>query len=309
MEFLQNIFSPTRIEKPLQYFGYPNVEITDLSPSQSTPLFYGARRPRRLSEDSTGALTPPTINSISNRITRADGSNATNGPYQKPLGLSNHGNSCFLNALVQAFVASDRFYDHLLELYLLNKDDDDDGIEELDDDNPLSMLASPCTTKHNVASSSAVTRPEPLCDRCLYCALIHLFVALRYEGSSQATVDSLTKSVIGMLPRMPVFALTPYRQEDAHELFINLVELLRRSTCQLFGKQSSITSNVVPSSSSNNSKKDSNSMASVLVGKTCSRVECQSCQNITSTIEDCSDLSLDISHCSSLWSAMAEYFR
>ena len=108
-------------------------------------------------------------------------------------------------------------------------------------------------------------------------------------------LSRFTKAVIEQYPNMPIYQFKPGQQEDAHELFANIMQIFQ------VGHQDVINpSNVNPPNLS---------LSNLFQGKTTTRIVCNTCRNVTSTTESFVDLSVDISKASDLRTALGDYFK
>lgn len=166
---------------------------------------------------------------------------------------------------------------------------------------PLRAVASFSSPTGTTTNSLAVNnRIYSLpCERCLHCILLRTLLSMNHNQVTNDVLANSTLSVIRRYADMPVYSFAPGRQEDAHELFANVMQLFQQGHRE---------SPPAPSSSSSSTNADK-SIYEMFTGKTKSRIYCYDCQNITSMEEKIVDLSLEIARASDLRSALCDYFK
>lgn len=223
---------------------------------------------------------------------------STNYSKHSPIGSKNHGNTCFLNATLQAIASCEILTPAMLKEHM--------------------MLKSPDFNKTLTSSMAASSQlNQELLD-----ALIKSIYYLRHHDvleddclltNGRKTVDTYITKLINRFPQFPNPTLKIGTQEDAHEFYINILLILQNTRSYY---QSMIDASIHNNDFSVARKKQESEkfinfpyVASLFEGKRVSTVYCLECGQISQRPELFLDIPLQIQSSNSLQESFNQHFE
>eukprot|EP01039_Chlorochromonas_danica_P003099 gene3099-3392_t len=138
---------------------------------------------------------------------------------------------------------------------------------------------------------------------CLRCCSEHFLSILRFVKVDQC-LEEETKTFINCVSKLCPLSFQRGRQEDSHELLINILNSLGEVESTIEPPDSSITIE-----RAKHNKSESNKLSSIFTGQLCSSIRCLECQHLSNTREPFIDLELEINGCHSLSDALGAFCR
>lgn len=227
-----------------------------------------------------------------------------------PIGLKNHGNTCFVNATLQSLANCDSLFDLFQREYL---------------------------RVHNVALSSQIPTPVMGCKKCLHescllCLLEKTFLTIRSPHDNGSAGSHFLKQVIDSFPQFPMHLFTKGRQEDCHEFLINILFAFQLYQEEEKGEIEDTSGTAISSNEVNTSSKISRmpsqrtlsaptpsnindpflhhpDLEQLFQGKVQQDIICKRCSSSSTRQESMIDLAVDIQASSTLETSIQEYFQ
>lgn len=208
-----------------------------------------------------------------------------------PIGIQNHGNTCFVNATLQSLANCDHLYEAFQTEYL--------RVHQL-----ATAQQHPTPTMGCIQS---LTKP------CLLCLLEKAMIMIR-SPQNASSVSYIVKSLIDAFPLFPMNLFTKGRQEDCHEFIVNILFAFQLQLGELALTESVVLP--IPSAPSSSSTVTDNdpyvhhpSLETLFHGTVQQEIRCQKCLNSSIRHESMIDMAVDIQSSSTLETSIQDYFQ
>jgi ubiquitin C-terminal hydrolase len=247
-----------------------------------------------------GILKPSSFSSSSAKYELKQTSARSSANYSKhaPIGSKNHGNTCFLNATLQAVASCESLAPAMLKEHSM--------LRELHDKNEFLATFN--------SSSSQLNQDllDSLIKSIYYLRNHDVLEAGPTSTHERKTVDTYITNLIKRFPQFPNPTLKIGTQEDAHEFYINILLILQntRSYYQSMadaylrgnypkGKKRALNRQIV----------NFPFVASLFEGKVVSTVYCLECGHVSQRPELFLDIPLEIQSTRSLQESFNQHFE
>ncbi|OON14144.1 ubiquitinyl hydrolase 1, partial [Opisthorchis viverrini] len=199
---------------------------------------------------------------------------------RQPLGLGNSGNTCYLNSVLQCFLATGPLVAFISTRH-------------------QNLSACITTTGQFASVTTGVSKNR-------FCGLCGILRLLKEHNNSSQVPNGLNFGYSACRHVIPSYFvgnvraicpnLRPYQQEDAHEFLLGLLSRMEDNTMAGFGKVSRAVA-------------ETNVIRRIFGGVVRSEVTCHSCRKVSARDEQCFNLSMDITNGRSLQQCLFNYIR